>query len=118
MDLCLRCARPIDPLQNFCPHCGAPAGYAASLPFEHELVLAQTLGMMFQRACRPSGAPLAWRAVDVFVVSWVGFLPIGFFVAFGPTRWILGQAAVTISLLLAVSALLLTKLRRRRVTRR
>ena len=116
VDLCLRCARPLNPLQNFCPHCGAPAGYAASLPFEHKLVLAQSIGMMFRRACFTPGVPLRWRAVDVIVLSWVAFWPF-FLLPMFPIGWVLSQAAVSISLLLAVAGLLLHKLRRRRDSR-
>ncbi|MCZ6787131.1 MAG: hypothetical protein O7E54_08200 [Planctomycetota bacterium] len=112
-DLCLRCVRPLNPLQNFCPHCGAPAGYAASLPFEHKLVLAQSIGMMFLRTCFTPGVPLRWRAVDVIVLSWVAFWPF-FLLPMFPIGWVLSQAAVSISLLLAVTGHLLHKLRRRR----
>ena len=66
--ICLRCARPVDPLQNFCLQCGAPRGYAASLPFEYYLVLGQSLGLIFRRACLTRGVPLRRRALDVLVL--------------------------------------------------
>ncbi len=123
VDLCLRCARPLNPLQNFCPHCGAPAGYAASLPFEHKLVLAQSLGLMFRRACVTPGAPLRRRALDVFVLLWVGCWPLFVLPAMqsiGPRfpisllSLLVFPATVSISLVLAASGILLHWLRRPR----
>ena len=90
---CLRCATPVDPLQNFCPHCGAPRGYAASLPFELYLVLGQSLGLIFRRACLTRGVPLRRRALDVLVL-------------------LLFPATVLISLLLVVPGFLWRLLRR------
>ena len=92
---CLRCATPVDPLQNFCPHCGAPRGLAASLPFEHYLVLGQSLGLIFRRACLTRGVPLRRRALDVLVL-------------------LLFPATVLISLLLVVPGFLWRLLRRRK----
>jgi hypothetical protein len=114
VDLCLRCAHPLDPLQNFCPHCGAPTGYAASLPFEHELVFGQTLGMIFRRACLTSGVRLRRRALDVFVLVWVVFWPLFVVAETVPIRFLVVPFAVLISLLLVVSGLLLHRLLRRR----
>lgn len=101
--ICLRCARPVDPLQNFCLQCGAPRGYAASLPFEHYLVLGQSLGLIFRRACLTRGVPLRRRALDVLVLApWIAF-------------WALGlQAQGRISVLLVVAGLLAYKLLRRK----
>ena len=94
--VCLRCARPVDRLQNFCPHCGAPRGYAASLPFEHYLVLGQSLGLTFRRACLTRGVPLRRRALDVLVLLLVF------------------PGTVLISLLLVVPGFLWRLLRRRK----
>ncbi len=75
---CLRCATPVDPLQNFCPHCGAPRGLAASLPFEHYLVLGQSLGLIFRRACLTPEVPLRRRALAVLVLApWIAFWGLG-----------------------------------------
>ncbi len=93
--VCLRCARPVDPLGNFCPHCGAPRGLAASLPFEHYLVLGQSLGLIFRRACLTRGVPLRRRALDVLVL-------------------LLFPATVLISLLLVVPGFLWRLLRGRK----
>ena len=114
VDLCLRCARPLNPLQNFCPHCGAPAGYAASLPFEHKLVLAQTLGLIFRRACLTPGVRLRRRALDVFVFFWVVFWPLFLVAETVPIRFLVVPVTLFISLLLVVFGLLLHTLRRRR----
>lgn len=94
--ICLRCARPVDPLQNFCLQCGAPRGYAASLPFEYYLVLGQSLGLIFRRACLTRGVPLRRRALDVLVLA----------------PWIAAQGRI--SVLLVVAGLLAYKLLRRK----
>ena len=74
----MRCATPVDPLQNFCPHCGAPRGLAASLPFEHYLVLGQSLGLIFRRACLTPEVPLRRRALAVLVLApWIAFWGLG-----------------------------------------
>ena len=93
--VCLRCALPVDPLQNFCGECGAPRGYAASLPFEYYLVLGQSLGLTFRRACLTRGVPLGRRALDVLVL-------------------LLFPATVLISLLLVVPGFLWRLLRGRK----
>ena len=111
--ICLRCARALDPLQNFCPHCGAPTGYAASLPFEHNLVLGQTLGLIFCRACLTPGVPLRTRALDVLVLfHWLAYW--GLFLSLVPIRVFVAQATVPIGLLVGVCVLLLHRLLRRR----
>ena len=112
VDLCLRCARPLNPLQSFCPHCGAPAGYAASLPFELKLVLAQSIGMMFRRACLTPGVQLRRWALDVLVLTpWVAYFAL-LVPAEISIRVHVRPATVAISLLLAASGLLWYRLRR------
>ena len=100
--VCLRCALPVDPLQNFCGECGAPRGYAASLPFEYYVVLGQSLGLIFRRACLTPGVRLGKRALDVLVLTpWIAF-------------WALGpQAQGRISVLLVLAGVLAYKLRHR-----
>ncbi len=68
MPVCLRCALPVDPLQNFCGACGAPTGRAASLPFESEVLMGQAAGLAWRRAFRARGRPFHRRCFDLFFV--------------------------------------------------
>lgn len=68
--VCIRCFQPVDPLANYCPHCGEATGqFTQYLPFENILWLARVWGRVW-RQIWSRDVSLAGRAFRLFMVVW------------------------------------------------
>lgn len=90
--VCVRCFRPVNPVTEFCPHCGEACGqYTTYLPFESIRWQAQTFGRAWRQIWSPGTSLLGrWFRLLMIILSapimMVGTLLVGVFWHIRPKR--------------------------------